>query len=259
MNKEDFTTVSQCIADNFTAQRKTCPALDEKQIISYFSGIRAATYEDDFVISKGRYTSNIVHAAGIQQPGLTAAPAIGIRIAAMVADLFSGEGPLEQNPDFDPIRRAPPCPALMDFDAREQLIANDPDYGIIVCRCEEISRGEILEALRRNVRCDSIDGVKRRVRPGAGRCHGSYCSTQVLSLISAERRHAPHRVKKSGSGSEVLNGSVKAILQKQASSMSALKESKTDKETEARLHERAREMLAASLVPQINEDYDDDE
>jgi len=204
IEKEDFSTSRHSVAGTFRSQGKTSPALAESQIIAYFSGIRAPTYEEDFVVCKGRYTKNLIHAAGIQSPGLTAAPAIGEDVARMVVELFGGERAVELNPRFEPRREPAPRPAEMEDSARAELIASNPDYGVIVCRCEEISKGEILDALRGSIPCSTIDGVKRRARPGTGRCQGGYCGPLVLEIIAGEKGVSPGDVRKSGYGSELL-------------------------------------------------------
>jgi len=214
IHREDFSTSSTNIKEIISSQSRTVPALDEKQVITYFSGIRAATYDEDFVICKGKYVKNMVHAAGIQSPGLTAAPAISLDIVEMVLDILGGEDSVDVRHDFDPVRVPHPRPALMDAEARNKLIETNLDYGIIVCRCEEISKGEVLNALRRNVHCDSLDAVKRRVRPGMGRCQGGFCGPLVLDLIASENRVTLQNVKKSGIGSELLYGSAKSLQQK---------------------------------------------
>jgi len=205
IEKENFETRRESIQQCFDKQRVTSPLLAERDIITYFTGIRAATYEEDFVIQKGQFTANIVHAAGIQSPGLTAAPAIAVDVAAMAVSLLAASGNAPQeNPDFCPQRSGIVCARDLDNEARSALIRSNPDYGEIVCRCEEISRGEVLAALRRSLPCDSIDGVKRRVRPGMGRCQGAFCGQTVLQII-AEEKHLPlSAVLKSGYGSEVL-------------------------------------------------------
>jgi len=257
INKEDFTTSSQNVSEIFSKHSRTVPSLDKKQLITYFSGIRAATYEEDFVVRRGRRVSNMIHAAGIQSPGLTAAPAIGVDVTRMVLDLFGGEDSVEVNEKFDPIRVAPPCPALMDIEARAELIESNPDYGIIVCRCEEISKGEIIDALNRNVPCDTIDGVRRRVRPGTGRCQGSFCGPQVLEIIAAEKRLALHNVQKSGGGSELLYGSAKAATKKKKSEAVSPGDNKADSEKDEEMREHARRIIAFSVSKQKDEDTDD--
>ncbi len=202
--KENFDTNAQSIHDTFEKQRHTDAALTEREIITYFTGVRASTYEEDFIIEIGRKTSNIVHAAGIQSPGLTAAPAIAADVAKMAVSLVRKERTVDENPCFDPHRVGIPHTASMSDEARAALIGSNPDFGEIVCRCEQISRGEIIAALHRSVPCDTIDGVKRRVRAGMGRCQGGFCGPQVVQIISNERNIPLESVRKSGLGSELL-------------------------------------------------------
>ncbi len=206
--KENFETCRDSIETSLKKQRKTCPGLSERDIITYFTGVRAATYEEDFVISFGKSTKNILHAAGIQSPGITAAPAIAVDIAKMAAEHLNAG----RNDAFNPVRTSIPRTAEMAAEARDALIRQDADYGQVVCRCEEVSRGEIRDALHRSVPCDSVDGVKRRVRAGMGRCQGGFCSPQV-GLIIAEELHIPlEQVRKNTYDSRVLLGSDKEDL-----------------------------------------------
>ncbi len=209
--KENFSTAADSIRDTFEKQRRTSPQLSERDIITYFTGVRAATYEEDFVITRGKRIKNIVHAAGIQSPGLTAAPAIAQDVAGMAVSLLREQQEVVTNPAFNPVRRGIVHAADLPAQARAALIAGDPDYGEIICRCEQVSRGEILAALRRSVPCDTLDGVKRRVRPGMGRCQGGFCGPQVLQIIAQEKGIPPESVKKSGCGSEVLLASNKEV------------------------------------------------
>ncbi|MDO4571863.1 MAG: FAD-dependent oxidoreductase, partial [Clostridia bacterium] len=204
IEKENFATRPESIRRNFDKQRLASPMLSESDIITYFTGVRAATYEEDFIVRRGLFTHNLVHAAGIQSPGLTAAPAIAEDVAAMAVALLAETKPVEDNPAFQPRRRGIVCPKNMSFEARSALIAADPAYGEIICRCEQISRGEIRDALHRRLPCDTIDGVKRRVRPGMGRCQGAFCGPQVLRLIAEEKGLRLTEVSKSGPGSELL-------------------------------------------------------
>lgn len=204
IEKENFETNAASIAHTFAQQRQTSPALAERDIITYFTGVRAAAYEEDFIIRKGRFTKNILHAAGIQSPGLTAAPAIAKDVAKMALSLLRKNGPVSMNPHFRAQREGILCVRELDDEARDRLIQSDPAYGEIVCRCEQISRGEIRDALHRSLPCDSIDGVKRRVRPGMGRCQGAFCGPAVLRIIAGELGLPFEAVLKSGPGSEVL-------------------------------------------------------
>lgn len=209
--KEDFTTNAQNVAFVFEKQSLTDPALHMRDAITYFSGIRAATYEEDFVIRKGKWTKNIVHAAGIQSPGITAAPAIAVDVSRMAAEVLSETREVKQNEKFNPMHKRIVCASELDDEVRDALIRENPDYGEIVCRCEQISRGEVIDALHRSVPCDTLDGVRRRVRPGGGRCQGGFCGPLVLQIIAQETSETLEQIGKSGPGGEVLFGSIKEV------------------------------------------------
>lgn len=203
--RENTATDAESIARVFTKQRITMPTLTEKDIITYFTGVRAPTYEEDFIIEPGRKTKNIYHVAGIQSPGFTTAPAVAQDVAEYVAKLFNAE----KKADFDPVRKAPPHLAGMNDAERAELIRQNPDYGVIVCRCEEVSRGEILDALRSPVCVPTLDGVKKRVRPGMGRCQGGFCSPLVTKIIAEYLGVPLTEVKKSSDRSPIVFGSKK--------------------------------------------------
>lgn len=203
--REDFATNRKSIDGTFSKHIQASPALNEGEIITYFTGVRAPTYEEDFVVCKGIHCKNMVHAAGIQSPGLTAAPAIGADVARMAAELVFGGAPIRKN-NFDPKRVPIVNAAHLSFEDRAELIAGNPDYGEILCRCEEVSRGEVLDALRRPVPCTTVDGVKRRVRPGMGRCQGGFCGPLVAQVIAWELGLPLEQVNKSGTGSNITLG-----------------------------------------------------
>jgi glycerol-3-phosphate dehydrogenase len=210
--REDYATAKESVDATFAKFRGTAPALNQGQIITYFTGVRAPTYEEDFVVSKGHNTVNIVHAAGIQSPGLTAAPAIAVDVARFAVEILGDIDNVRPatNEAFNPLREPIPHVAAMDENARHELIKKNPDYGVILCRCEEVSKGEILDALRRPIPCDTVDGVKRRVRPGMGRCQGGFCGPLVLSLIAAEKNIPLEDVTKNGRGG-ILCGQIKSF------------------------------------------------
>ena len=208
--KEDFTTEAKNVAAVFQKQGRATERLRQPDAITYFSGVRAATFEEDFIVEKGRKCTNIVHAAGIQSPGLTAAPAIAVALAKMCGEILTAQGKkAEKNPDFDPHRQGIPRLAKLPDAERAAYIEKNPAYGEIVCRCEEISRGEIVDALHRPIPCTTVDGVKKRCRPGMGRCQGGFCGPQVAKIISEECNIPLEAVRKAGEGSELLFGKTK--------------------------------------------------
>ena len=157
----------------------------------------------------GRRTGNILHCAGIQSPGLTTAPAVALDIEQMAVKYLSGIKKVEKNEGFDPIRHAPPVLNKMDDESRCALIRENPDYGVIICRCEEISKGEILDALRSPICVPTVDGIKKRIRPGMGRCQGGFCSPLVTQIIADFLGVPLSQVKKSSQESDITFGPTK--------------------------------------------------
>lgn len=207
--KENTETHPESIRVVFDKQKKTLPRLSERDIITYFTGVRAPTFEEDFIIERGRRTKNLIHCAGIQSPGLTTAPAVAIDVAQTAADMLSEKMTVEKNPAFDPVRKGIPALREMDEAQRAELIKENPDYGVIVCRCEEVSKGEILDALRSPICVPTLDGVKKRVRPGMGRCQGGFCSPLVTQIIADYLGVPLSEVRKSGEGSVITFGKTK--------------------------------------------------
>lgn len=202
--KENFATEQGSIDAVFEKQKLTAGALSKRDIITYFTGVRPATFEEDFVIEKGRRTKNLIHCAGIQSPGLTTAPAVALDIEKMVVKELSKSRKVERNRDFQPVRKAAPVLNRLSDEERNRLIQENPDYGEIVCRCEEISKGEILDALKSPIPVPTIDGIKKRVRPGMGRCQGGFCMPLVTKIISEYEQIPEEKVRKAGAGSEIL-------------------------------------------------------
>lgn len=207
--KENVETRKESIKTVFDKQKKTMPTVSERDIITYFTGVRAPTFEEDFIIEKGRKTNNIIHCAGIQSPGLTTAPAVALDIEKMAIEELKKLKTVDKNPDYSPIRKGVPVLNEMSDEERAELIKKNPDYGVIVCRCEEISKGEILDALKSPICVPTVDGIKKRIRPGMGRCQGGFCSPLVTQII-AEYLNVPlSEVRKSSEDSVITYGKTK--------------------------------------------------
>ena len=158
------------------------PKLPLASAITEFAGVRAAAGHD-FVIGPSPVVRGLVHAAGIQSPGLSAAPAIAETIVECLAEAGLKLSP---NAAFMPIN--PVQPKFTHLSPREQakLIAADPLYGRVICRCETITEGEIVAAIRAPCGARTMDGVKRRVRTGMGRCQGGFCGPRVTAILARE-------------------------------------------------------------------------
>lgn len=185
---------------------RSVPDLPMRDVITSFAGLRAHLdgADDDFIV--GESADGFFEAVGIESPGLSSAPAIGQYLAGLAAEKL---GAAEKD-DFIAERRDIPRPREMDFAARQALIERDPAYATVVCRCEEITEGEIREAIRRGAR--SLDGVKRRVRAGMGRCQGGFCTPRVLELLHEELGTPMTELTKCGGESRLLAGRTKEVL-----------------------------------------------
>ncbi|MCI2111121.1 MAG: FAD-dependent oxidoreductase [Bacilli bacterium] len=195
-DREDYSTAKESVNAVFAKQQHIIKGLSQRDIITYFSGVRAATYEEDFVVQKGKWTSNAIEAAGIQSPGLTAAPAIAQDVAKWAGEMLG----LAKKKSWDPIRKGPIRTRELSDEERGELIKKNPAYGHIVCRCEEISEGEIVDAIHSLIPPTTVDGVKRRARAGMGRCQGGFCQPLVVSIMAREEKRDPLSIAKKGEG-----------------------------------------------------------
>lgn len=176
-----------------------------RQVITSFAGLRAHELGHEFHIRELPEAPGFVDCAGIESPGLTSSPAIG----CMVADIVSGILKPEKNPDFVGTRKGIVRPSEMSLEERNELIKKEPAYGNIICRCEMITEGEILDAIRRPLGAKSLDGVKRRTRAGMGRCQAGFCSPRTMEILSRELHIDMSQVTKSGGESRLIVGTNK--------------------------------------------------
>ena len=200
---ENTATTAEGLADAAQKAGRMVENLPLRQVITTFCGLRAHGDRHDFVI--GESAPGFFECAAIESPGLSAAPAIGRHIASLVRDRLN----LQENPDFCGTRKGILNPASMSIEERNALIKEKPAYGQIICRCESISEGEILDAIHRPLGAKSLDGVKRRVRAGMGRCQGGFCAPRVMEILARELGIPETEVTKAGSGSELLVGITK--------------------------------------------------
>jgi glycerol-3-phosphate dehydrogenase len=205
--KEDTGTTREALETVWEKFSHFVPNIPKEAMITAFAGLRAATYTEDFHIASSRKVKGLINVAGIQSPGTASAPAI----AGMVLEILRKEElHLEEKPNFNPIRKAPPSFHSLANKEREKLIAENPKYGHIVCRCEHVTEGEIVESIRRGA--TTLDGVKFRTRAGMGRCQGGFCTPHVIKILARELQIPIEHVTKRGSGSELLPYKIKALL-----------------------------------------------
>ena len=173
-----------------------------RQVITSFAGLRAHEEGGDFVIGEAADAPGFINAAGIESPGLSSAPAIGEMVAQLAAELLG----LSANPDFIPHRNGILRPETLSMEERNRLIAEHPEYGNIICRCEMITEGEIMDAIHRPLGARSLDGVKRRTRAGMGRCQSGFCSPRTMEILEREVPMQMFDITKNGVGSNLVVG-----------------------------------------------------
>ncbi|MCU0595792.1 MAG: NAD(P)/FAD-dependent oxidoreductase [Desulfobacterota bacterium] len=174
------------------------PSLKPEQIIASFAGVRPTTKEGDFHIKEDR--EGFINLVGIQSPGLTAAPAIAEEVAKMLAQSTG----LVPRKGYIAERKAIPRFRLLSNKERNDLIRKDPEFGEIVCRCELVTKAEVKEAIRRGAR--TLDGIKFRTRTQMGRCHGSFCTMKIMSIMAEELKIPYEAISKRGKGTEMIKG-----------------------------------------------------
>lgn len=201
-SKEDFHTTRSGLRKVFKHAQNMVPAIRSHDVITSFAGIRPVATGEDFIIG-GTEVPGFINAAGIQSPGLTASPAI----AEMIRKVLEDQGlRLVKREDFDPKRK--PFRGIRtavekrDFDAVRRLIRKNPRYSRLVCRCENVTEAEIVEAIRRGH--TTMDGIKFATRAGMGRCQGGFCTYRIMRILEKEAGIPYERISKKGSGSELV-------------------------------------------------------
>lgn len=180
---DDLATSSPGLESIIAGARKLVPGIPLQAAIVQFAGLRAAAGSGDFIIKASEAVSGLIHAAGIQSPGLSAAPAI----AEKVVHILQEQGlAMEQKETFIAATLPRVHSSALSYEAKEKLIETNPLYGRIICRCESISEGEIVDAIHRPCGARTVDGVKRRTRAGSGRCQGGFCGPKVTAILARE-------------------------------------------------------------------------
>lgn len=204
-DKEAVSTTGEGIADVQKRAALSVEKLPTKQIITSFAGLRAHEEGGDFVLGEPEDAPGFFDAAGIESPGLTCAPALGEYLTGLVAERLKAE----KKENFVAARKGIPNMALASEEERKKLIAENPAFADVVCRCELVTEGEILAAIHRPVGATTLDGVKRRTRAGMGRCQAGFCSPRTVELLARELNRDMAEITKNEKGSEFLTGYIK--------------------------------------------------
>lgn len=207
-DKEGTNTTREGLDDLISKAGSTVRNLPIRQVITSFSGLRAHEAGHEFIIGAVEDAKQFIDAAGIESPGLSSAPAIGVRVADMLRDMMG----LKEKDDFIATRKGILNPASLSMEERNELIKKNPAYGTIICRCESVTEGEILDAIHRPIGARSLDGIKRRTRAGMGRCQAGFCSPRTMEILERELNMKMEEITKSGGDSKIVTGRTKETV-----------------------------------------------
>ena len=205
-DSEDNSTTVFGLEHVVQGARRAIPDLDARQVITSFAGLRARPVTDDFIIMPSKVNAHFINVAGIESPGLTCAPAIGEYVSGIL-----GRQGLERVPkkSFKCVRDKVLRFRELKDDELDALLKKDPSYGRLVCRCEKVTEGEVVDCIRRPAGALDLDAVKRRTRAGMGRCQGGFCTPRLVELLSRELGIPYDEVTKKGGDSWLLAGRTK--------------------------------------------------
>lgn len=204
-DREDISTTTEQLEFVKEHAVKSVPGIHFRDSIRSFAGLRAEGDRGDFIIEEAPGAPMFFDVAGIKSPGLSAAPAIGVDVAKMALEKLGGASEKE---NFNPRREQI---IFMELSAEEKkaLIKENQQYGRVICRCENITEGEIVSAIHRKVGARTVDGVKKRCRPGMGRCQGGFCGPRVQEILARELNVSLEEVVLDKKNSYILTGETK--------------------------------------------------
>lgn len=197
-DKDDVSVTEEGTQKILKEAAENVKALPRGKVITTFCGLRATGSTGDFIIR--RLKKGFIHVAGIESPGLSASPAIAEYVESMVKE----EMPLVPKEDYQPTRKPMHAFAAASIEEKNEMIRKNPAYGKIVCRCETVTEGEILDAIAMNPKPYDTDGVKRRTRAQMGRCQGGFCGPRIVELLAQAMGVEETQITKSGKGSYLL-------------------------------------------------------
>lgn len=207
-DKEGINTTAEGLQEVISKAGASVKNIPMRQVITSFAGLRAHEDGHEFIIEEVEDCKGFIDCAGIESPGLSSAPAIG----EMVANILKEKMGLEEKEDFIATRKGVLDPEELSLEERKQLIKENPAYGNIICRCEMITEGEIIDAIKRPLGAKSLDGVKRRTRAGMGRCQSGFCAPRTMEILARELGVDMSEITKNGKGSEIIVGTNKDRL-----------------------------------------------
>ncbi len=207
-NKGNLSSTSKVMKMLVSESRDFLPLISNRDIIRSYSGIRSKQAPSseggfwDFTIEESKSVNNLINLVGIESPGLTAAQAIAQKVMQIIKDKES----LKSNPTFNPFRKGILRFEEQDEETKKTLIEEDPDYGEIICRCEKVTKKEILEAINNPLGARNLNSIKYRSRAMMGRCQGGYCLTRIIELLKEKYHLDPRDITLKGKYSSLFTG-----------------------------------------------------
>lgn len=196
--KDDYSTDGPTLAQILATAKKMVPSIPANQIIREFSGLRAVERSGHFIIAES--LPGFINLVGIQSPGLTSCPAIAQQVVKFASNTLE----MKKKPNWNPRRRPMVRLEQMNPEERAEFVRKNPKFGNIICRCEKISEGEVLDCIHRPCGATTIRGVKRRVRPGMGKCQGGFCQPRIIRILARELGISESEVRMKSPGSCIL-------------------------------------------------------
>lgn len=214
-DKEENATTRAGLDKVLNDSAKSVKGIPTRQVITSFAGLRAHEDGGDFLIEELDDVPGFIDVAGIESPGLTSAPAIGVYVCEIVKKMVEkaeNQIELKEKENFIETRKGIVHFAELSLEEKKELIRKDPAYGQVICRCETATEGEILDAIRRPLGARTLDGVKRRVRAGMGRCQGGFCTPRIMEILSRECGIPLEEICKNNQDSRIIVGTNKDRL-----------------------------------------------
>lgn len=209
-DKQDDATTREGLEFVKKAATRSVACLNFRTVITSFAGVRSVPNEEDFIIRFSKWDNHFLHVAGIESPGLSASPAI----AQYAAELLANEGlNLTENKQFDGSRKSYHWFSELSMEEKNKVIAENPAFGRVVCRCETVTEGEIVEAIHRAPKATTLDALKHRLRSGMGRCQGGFCTPLLTEILARELGIDQTEVRKNTEHSTLLVGRAKEVQQ----------------------------------------------
>lgn len=199
-DKDDTTTTPEGLRDALQKALKSVPIVSIRNAITSFAGVRAHPTNDDFIIGWCPTSDRFINVAGVESPGLSSAPAIAVFVREILSEKLS----LTEKAEYTDTREEPVRFRHLSDEERAKLVEKNPAYGRIVCRCETITEGEIIDAIKAPAGARDVDGVKRRTRAGMGRCQGGFCGSKVVEILARELGVSMSEVTKFGGDSKII-------------------------------------------------------